>query len=363
MTAGGEAVAGGNVGAAATGDKHGAAPPQPHRQKRREELQTGSEDGAAHGVIATGNMDQVPASPAPAAEVLLGHTALQQQQPEAEQQQAAAAQAGSAPGALSVPTSGAAQQKAAAASGPQHVAAAQAKPARGTASQAAASEQQNHAALEAQALYNVFGTPSPPQGSQEEGPPASPTGAVAAAESHREQQPRPAPGKPQAADLLTPKTVRALSLGLRRHGGSPTSQQGSQGQLAAGSSAAGRTGGSSAAGSRAAPAAAQPAAGGEVNSPPGPSPARSTGLVGATALSPGGGSSQQGPGAPAKAGADPGTKPEVMDPVGATLYKRGWSSEEVGILKRELKRLGHQWGKIKVGQLAGFAWGISHLMG
>lgn len=90
-----------------------------------------------------------------------------------------------------------------------------------------------------------------------------------------------------------------------------------------------------------------------MTSPPGPSPARSTGPEGPTASGPGGISSQQGLGVPAKAGGDPGTDPGARDPDGATPSKRGWSSEEVEILKRELKRLGHQWGRIQVGQLAG----------
>ena len=140
--------------------------------------------------------------------------------------------------------------------------------------------------------------------------------------------PQNSPGLP---DLLTPKTVRALSLGLRRHGGSSTSQQGSHGRPAAGSSAAGRTGGSSAAGSRAPPAAAQSAAEGEVNSPPDRSPARSTGLVGPTALGPDGVSSQQGLQTPAKAGADPGPSWEAgtlrapLPPRGAGRQRR-WGS-------------------------------------
>ena len=104
-------------------------------------------------------------------------------------------------------------------------------------SQVAASEQQQQdAAAEAQALYDVFGPPSPPEGSEEEGPPASPAGAGAAG-TPKEQQPRPAPRGPHAADELAPttesfyQTVRALSLGLRRQPGSSTPQQGSPGEL------------------------------------------------------------------------------------------------------------------------------------
>ena len=196
---------------------------------------------------------------------------------------------------------------------------------------------------------------------------------VDAAESHQEQQPRPAPRKPQAADVLSPRTVRALSLGLRRHGGPSTSQQGSQGQPATGCSAAGTTGGSSAAGSRAAPL---PAAVGEVNSPPGVSPACTTGLVGPTASGPGGESSQQGLGAPAKPGADPGAEPGGSDPADGTPRKRGWSSEflwqaayapdvrggaqqDVATLKKGMQVHGHQWAKHQVGWLLGKVHGPS----
>ena len=100
-----------------------------------------------------------------------------------------------------------------------------------------------------------------------------------------------------------------------------------------------------------------------MNSPPGPSPASSTELVGPTVSSIGGSRSQQGLGIPAQAGADPETEPGGRDPEGATPRKRGWSLEEVGILKRELRRLGHQWGRIQVSQLAAFAEGGFPLMG
>ena len=111
------------------------------------------------------------------------------------------------------PTRGAAQQKAAAASEPQHVPAAQVKPAPGTVSQVAAPLQHWDAALEAQAWYNVFGTPSPPEGSEEEGPPGGPAGAVAAAESHQGQQPSLPLGSPRLLTCCLRKCVR-LSPGV-----------------------------------------------------------------------------------------------------------------------------------------------------
>lgn len=79
--------------------------------------------------------------------------------------------------------------------------------------------------------------------------------------------------------------------------------------------------------------------------------------MGPTALGNGGVSSQQGLRAPAKAGADSGAEPGARDPESADPSKGSWSSVEVGILKRELRRLGHQWSKIQVGQHEGFAAG------